>query len=336
MRAIGLEASTPQANRWRLARREKSVTQICCSHRYYIDTKSNMDYGIVWESMKNVTFFALGPLPRHQVRRDMRVSSNIAKYEIEIDGLIEVGGSLHNSMQHEVRHEEFVKAVKKQIGDAAAADFIKKLPKFSREYQSWYSEAKALVRQIIPDRLNDFVKHYERPENRKVLSWSNYTIEDYLQNIVRPGSVTLEAALPRMEQQLSILASAKRRFKSSLFDIKQLVAADIYDSEIHAAQALLKNKFFRAAGAVAGVVLEKHLAQVCENHSIKISKKNPTISDLNDLLKAADVIDVPRWRATQHLGDIRNLCDHNKDKEPTADQVGDLVMGVAKILKTLF
>ncbi len=89
-------------------------------------------------------------------------------------------------------------------------------------------------------------------------------------------------------------------------------------------------------GAMAGVVLEKHLRQVCSNHSVKISKKAPTINDLNDLLKAANVVDVPQWRLIQRLGDIRNLCDHNKKIDPTAEQVTDLIAGVAKTIKNLF
>ncbi len=79
--------------------------------------------------------------------------------------------------------------------------------------------------------------------------------------------------------------AAKRRFESSLFEIKQLVQADLLDSEIGAAQELHKSGFLRAAGAVAGVVLEKHLGQVCDNHQITISKKHPGIADLNELLK---------------------------------------------------
>jgi hypothetical protein len=87
---------------------------------------------------------------------------------------------------------------------------------------------------------------------------------------------------------------------------------------------------------LAGVVLERHLAQVCDNHSIKIAKKAPGISDLNDALKEANVIDVPQWRFVQHLADIRNLCDHNKKAEPTPEQVDELLAGVMKITKTLF
>ncbi len=104
----------------------------------------------------------------------------------------------------------------------------------------------------------------------------------------------------------------------------------------HAAEELAKKKFARASGAIAGVVLEKHLAQICENHQVKNSKKHPTISDLNELLKGADVIDVPQWRFIQHLTDIRNLCDHNKARDPTSDQVSDLLAGVRKLTKTLF
>jgi hypothetical protein len=107
----------------------------------------------------------------------------------------------------------------------------------------------------------------------------------------------------------------------------------LFDSELDAAAELAKNKFLRAAGALAGVVLE---VQVCANHSIKISKKAPGISDLNDLLKASNVVDVPQWRLIQHLGDIRNLCDHSKATEPTHSQVDDLIGGVSKVMKTLF
>jgi hypothetical protein len=148
--------------------------------------------------------------------------------------------------------------------------------------------------------------------------------------------VDSSAGLPHMHQQFAILKAVQARFDSSLFDIRQLVMADLFDSELDAAAELAKYRFLRAAGAVAGVVLEKHLLQVCTNHSIKIAKKNPGISDLNELLKASGAIDVPSWRFNQHLADIRNLCDHEKTVEPNAEQVDDLIKGVAKVVKTLF
>lgn len=143
------------------------------------------------------------------------------------------------------------------------------------------------------------------------------------------------AAIPHFQQQMAILKAAQKRFESSLFEIRQLVQADLFDSEIESARHLLKNKFYRAAGAVAGVVLEKHLLQVCSDHMVKIVKKHPGINDLNQLRKDSGVIDIPQWRHITLLGDIRNLCDHNKQKEPTESQVTDLIDGTDKVLKTI-
>jgi hypothetical protein len=109
----------------------------------------------------------------------------------------------------------------------------------------------------------------------------------------------------------------------------------LFDNELEAAEELNKKGFHRAAGAVAGVVLEEHLSTVCSQHKIS-APKNPTISTLNDLLKKNDVIDTPTWRLIQHLGDIRNLCDHNKSTPPTAVQIQELIQGVRKTIKTLF
>ena len=87
---------------------------------------------------------------------------------------------------------------------------------------------------------------------------------------------------------------------------------------------------------MAGVVLERHLKEVCDNHGGTIRKKAPQISDLNNALKGANVIDIPRWRSIQHLGDLRNLCAHDKKSEPTEDQIEDLLAGVSKVTKTIF
>lgn len=103
-----------------------------------------------------------------------------------------------------------------------------------------------------------------------------------------------------------------------------------------AALELAKKKYLRSAGVLAGVVLEKHLGQVYENHSIKITKKNATIGDLNNALKEVDIIDTPQWRFIQHLADLRNLCGHDKRAEPSAEQIDDIIAGTRKVLKTLF
>ncbi|MHB0938045.1 MAG: hypothetical protein ACYC6A_16775 [Armatimonadota bacterium] len=269
------------------------------------------------------------------------MNSNIDRYKKDLEHLMSLGELLHLSMQQECLPEQFEHSFK-QTDREDIKKLIKDLPSFTLTYQTWYSEAKVLIKQLLPDRLADFVSHYEKPKSRKEITYENYRIDDCLQglNVTRGFQkekiVGPDAAIPHFRQQLAILKSVKSRFESSLFDIRQLVQADLFDSELNAAQELAKNKFTRAAGALAGVVLERHLAQVCDNHNIKLTKKDPTIADLNNALKDANITDIPQWRFIQHLADIRNLCDHNKKIEPSTEQVDDLLAGVAKVTKTLY
>lgn len=263
--------------------------------------------------------------------------NNLKKYKKDLETLVEKGNLLLAAMAYDCGPEQIAEALRDN-----AEEYVKSLPVFRNDYQSWYSEAKVLIKQLLPDRLSDFERHYEKPKPRKDITSDNYCIEDYLQGLSvtrgwqKEKVVGPDAAIPKFLQQLAILKSVASRFESSLFDIRQLVQADLFDSELEAARELIRHGFLRGAGAIAGVVLEKHLAQVADNHNIKTRKKNPTISDFNDLLKKDRVLDVPSWRQIQRLGDIRNLCDHNKDRDPTKEEVQELVDGVEKFAKTLF
>ena len=262
--------------------------------------------------------------------------SNVKQYEDDLKELVAYGGQLRHAMVYEFLRDGFEEAAREHHGDKAD-EFLKGLPSFTRDYQGWYSEAQALIRQLLPDRLADFVSHYEVPKTRKEVRHTNYRIADSLVGLTgRSHDLGPEAAIPQFDQQLGILRSVKRRFRSSLFDIRHLVQADLFDSELDAAMELVKYGFLRGAGAVAGVVMEKHLTEVCRNHSITIRKKKPGIADFNEALKREGVVDMPQWRRNQHLADIRNLCGHHQSSEPTKEQVTDLIQGVGKVVKTLF
>jgi len=247
--------------------------------------------------------------------------SNLEKYKQDLERLINEGYNLLSDLRGNK--------------DKASA--------FHSNYQKWYSEAQEVIKQILPNRYEEFNQLYNETK-RKSIDSSTYTIKDWLLGIRAPvHEFTREkkfedfgAAVMRFQNQLSILKSAEVRFESSLFDIKQLVRADLFDSELDAARELNKKGFTRGAGAVAGVVLEGHLSQVCENHKLKVIKKVPTINDFNQLLKDNDVIDIPTWRFIQHLADLRNLCDHNKEWEPKKEEIEELINGVEKITKTIF
>ena len=85
------------------------------------------------------------------------------KFANQLEQLIRLGELLHIAMQYECYPDEVKRQVRDVMDSKEAEKYLKSLPDFKSEYQSWYSEAKALVKQILPDRLSDFVSHYEYP-----------------------------------------------------------------------------------------------------------------------------------------------------------------------------
>lgn len=185
---------------------------------------------------------------------------------------------------------------------------------------------------MAPKRKADFESCY-KADKRKDIVYDNYVISDMLRDVDCFGSNTKVIYLVR--NQINILKSCYDRFDSKIYDLELVLRADVFDSEIESAKHLAKRGFLRAAGAICGVILEKHLAKVCKDRGIVISKKEPTIADYNDKLKdiAYDTIE---WRKIQGLADIRNLCDHQKYREPTANEVQDLVSGTERVIKFIF
>lgn len=265
--------------------------------------------------------------------------SNLERYKKDLQQLTNQGQRLGYAMRYEHDPKGFEKQAVEQIGSEKAQALIQALPSFKPAYEAWYSEATALLKQLMPDRVEDFRSHYAKPKTRKELDFGSYVIEDYMQGTVVTsyGEVKVDgsAAIPRFESQARILDACAARFESSLFDIRQLVHADVLDSELAGARELLRNKFVRASGVVAGIVLERHLQEVVATHDAKV-KARPTLGDYIQTLKDADVLTTPDWRRLQHLNELRAKCTHNKGAEPTEEDVSDLISGVDRTIKNLF
>ena len=119
-----------------------------------------------------------------------------------------------------------------------------------------------------------------------------------------------------------------------MLDIRREVQANLLDAELDKANVLAKNKHYRAAGALAAVVLEKHLEQICLRRDLKVTRK--TISDLNETLKKNEVIDFPTYRIIGLLNELTQICLQNKKREPELADIADLINGADKLIKTVF
>jgi hypothetical protein len=246
------------------------------------------------------------------------------RIRIELEALSKDGGNLIRLLA-EARDEK---------GKKAFNHFA-----FTAQYQQWYTRALRVVTTLAPDRLREFVSYYEADPKRKTPDVTNYRIQDFLNGLApTPNRATGEVPYDRdvvtqvaVYNQLMILQALSSRLDSVLADVENRIAAELQDAGLAAACRLL-NISPRAAGALAGVVLEDHLQRVAAERGIKITKKDPTIGDLNDPLKAAQVYDQPTWRRIQFLADIRNLYSHKKSKEPSETPVQELLDGTAWVI----
>jgi hypothetical protein len=214
--------------------------------------------------------------------------------------------------------------------------------RFEEGYQAWYSLALPVVQQILPDRYAEFRELHRLDKRPRELDPATYSISDYLQGIrVTQGYMSEDAfsgwhvAYTKFKLQLNIVRSVADRLGSVLADIVGLVESALFDDEILAARELIKSGYLRSAGIVASVVLERHLKRLLMNHTVTLRKK-PQIGSMNDALKGAGVYGVPEWRRIQHLGDLRNLCGHDGDNEPTRQDVDELISGVQTITSSVF
>lgn len=226
-------------------------------------------------------------------------------------------------------------------GVELARSFQKKEDKqFHYDYQHWYTKTLKAVASLAPDRHTEFLRYYEIDPKRKSLGYGTYVIQDFLKGVA-PGGYQYEDFDTRAQvvkcflNQLTILHAINDRVDSVLTNIEGELYSELQDNEIAVARQLMKISP-RSAGALVGVVIEGHLQKVANAHEIKIAKKNPTIADLNDPLKAASITDTASWRKISYLADLRNLCSHKKDVDPTKEQVEELIAGAEWLTKNVF
>ncbi|HEX3941155.1 MAG TPA: hypothetical protein VHX11_06720, partial [Acidobacteriaceae bacterium] len=83
--------------------------------------------------------------------------SNLERYRKDLDTLISKGELLLFAIRLQCDPDGFKSSLQRKHGEKAK-EVLKAIPSFVEDYQPWYSEAIPLIRQLLPDRLQDFVK----------------------------------------------------------------------------------------------------------------------------------------------------------------------------------
>jgi len=126
-------------------------------------------------------------------------------------------------------------------------------------------------------------------------------------------------------------------FYGLLIPFKQLVQAEVFDSELDQAKHFLDTGYITAAAVTAGVVLETAIRELCKNHDeIELYPENSTIPKkldvLNAALKKADVYGVLQQKRITALADIRNSAAHGNTENFNKDDVVDMIRDIERFL----
>ncbi len=227
-----------------------------------------------------------------------------------------------------------------EVAQKEAEEAAQKIIKPNVDYHTWYYTASKAISIFAPERLEEFKSFYSGDKTIKIPADLNYMtagITHYLQDrmIHQDGKKIdfFQAFESGFKMQINILRAIVKNFDNPFFNLESNIRHDIYKSELDIAKDLNKQGYLRASGAIAGVILEIHLKNLATNRDVMPKKKDPGMSDYNDALKD-NIYDTATWRQIQTCGDIRNLCVHPKEAEPTKYQINTIISTVEIIITT--
>jgi hypothetical protein len=114
------------------------------------------------------------PLTAGVISREGEMTTNLTRYKADLERLIKLGKLMDCDLTS--RHlAEIGKLDEEQKKIAASIEGA-----FEGTYQRWYTEAHAVIRQLIPDRLAEFEQLYKGDGKRREINSSTYHIQDWL------------------------------------------------------------------------------------------------------------------------------------------------------------
>jgi hypothetical protein len=133
-------------------------------------------------------------------------------------------------------------------------------------------------------------------------------------------------------QGLGILRAALEELKQGFVGrLQQLLAAEIFTNFLDMAVHLLEAGYKDAAASLGGAVLEDGLRRIAAARSVTV-KGRDDLGSLNQRLADAEVYNRLTQRRVHAWNELRNSADHGKFSEYKADEVQEMLQGVARFL----
>lgn len=110
--------------------------------------------------------------------------------------------------------------------------------------------------------------------------------------------------------------------------MRNLVQAELFESELEQARELLAGGYVTAAAVVAGVVLETTLRQMCRDADLPVAK----LDKMNADLAKADRYNLLMQKRITALADIRNSAAHGNVGAFSRADVEDMITQIESFL----
>jgi hypothetical protein len=209
-------------------------------------------------------------------------------------------------------------------------------PHLTIKYEIWYTKALRVVQLLVPERLEDFVSAYKK-ENSDGVSYSSYTIQDYLLGIKGNHSPKAELNPELLFQrlilrQVGILSSALQDKPVPEETPGSLPEVELYNRELDKAQKLFGMGKKLPAGIIAGVILESYLKWLWKKRNLRIDANQYSLREINDFLLRFESYQHSTAFRIKELISLAESCLDPQKKNPSKSEIEDLIARVRKVL----
>jgi hypothetical protein len=147
----------------------------------------------------------------------------------------------------------------------------------------------------------------------------------------QPGKQGLSFSPAR--RALGILKAALEDYERGyLFDLRELVEAELHSDMLEQSDALLAAGYFAPAAVVTGAVLEDGLCRLAARHKIDLPEQ-PKLDRINAELAKTGVFSKLVQKRITAIADIRNSAAHGKWTAFSADDVREMNSWVVRFLE---
>ena len=130
-----------------------------------------------------------------------------------------------------------------------------------------------------------------------------------------------------------VLRASRDFVAGGYFDLRRLIAAEVFTSLLDEAEHLLDVGYKDPAAVLTGSVLEDGLRRIADKRGLTLNPKSG-MSAINDALRGAGVYTPLLHRQVQVWIEIRNNAAHGKIAEYEAADVRAMHVGVSQLLDT--